>query len=133
MAVFTRHTRLPLERAIEMVEAILEPAHRVSRQDIEKAVCTKAPEAAAILDHTIKVMVHGGYVRRVHVGPNCLAYEKTERWAERNDTLIFLRAPSYKKRFRPRSKGKLIRPAAGTLSEAMQLHHENATAGQLQG
>jgi hypothetical protein len=117
MAEFTRHTRMPLERAIEVVENALE--HRVVlRQDLREAVESDAPEAASLLDHTIQVMIHGGYVRRVHLGPNLLAYEKTERWPSRDEMLLLLRAPRHKHRFRPRCKGKRIYPDAPTVEAA---------------
>lgn len=120
MAQFTKYTRMPLERAIEVVEEVLEPAGYVLLRDLKEAVKADAPEAEPMLDHTIQVMIRGGYVRRVHLGPDRLAYEKTERWASRNDTLVFIRAPEYKKRFRPRVKGKLVRPSAPTVDSAKQ-------------
>lgn len=118
MTVFTHRTRMPLERAIEVVESVLEPNDVVLLKELHQAVQSDAPEAASILDHTIQVMIHGGYLRRVHLGPDRLAYEKTERWPSRNDTLLVLRAPHYKKRFRPRIKGQLVRPAAPTVAAA---------------
>lgn len=123
MAEFTHFCRLPLERAIEVVEDALDHTDCVLRKDLQQQVSVEAPEATSLLDHTIQVMIHGGYVRRVHMGPDRLAYEKTERWPDRNEMLIFLRAPSYKKRFRPRSRAYLAQVAAQapTLANAKKL------------
>lgn len=118
MTEFTRHTRLPLEVAIEFVEDVLEPNECVFLSDL-KAMCeAKAPEATNLLDHTLQVMIRAGYVRRRSLGPDRLAYEKTERWVNRDETLILLRAPRYKYRYRPRSKGKRIYPVAPTVAQA---------------
>lgn len=122
MAEFTKSTRMPIERAIEVVEDALEPRDLVLRRELHETVRAEAPEAASILDHTIQVFIKGGYVRRVHLGPDRLAYQKTERWDDRNETLIFIRAPHYKKRFRPRSKAALAaKLKMGTVSGAKNL------------
>ena len=118
MAEFTKATRLPLEQAIEVVEAALEPADKVFLFDLQKICEEQAPEAKPILDHTIQVMVHGGYIRRVSEGPGLLAYQKTDRWVDRDETLIFLRAPRYKYRYRPRRNGVRIYPDAQTVEQA---------------
>jgi len=118
MAEFTRATRLPLEQAIELVEAAVGQAGKVFRNDLVKLCEEQAPEAKSLLDHTIQVMVHGGYIRRVTDGPGRLAYQKTDRWADRDETLIFLRAPRYKYRYRPRRNGVRIYPDAHTVAEA---------------
>lgn len=120
MAEFTRHTRLPLERAIEVIEGALEPEGRITWYELKARCRAEAPEAQNLLDHTIKVMIHGGYVRRVVLGPDRLTYQATERWTDRDETLLTLRAPRYKKRFRPRRKGKRVYPDDPTIDAVSQ-------------
>jgi len=118
MTVFHKDSRMPLERAIEVVEEALSPHDMVFRTELHAMCKVSAPEAQSLLDHTLQVMIHGGYVRRVIMGPNQLAYAKTEHWSDRDDTLCLLRAPRYKKRHRPRSHGRRIYPVAPTVEKA---------------
>lgn len=133
MTEFNRHTRLPLERAIEIVEDILEPSDTVLRSDLEARIRAEAPEAASHLDHTLQVMINKGYVRRRSLGPDRLAYEKTERWVNRDETLIMLRAPRYKHRHRPRCRGQRIYPTAGTVAQASEIIRSLPTQSDLFG
>lgn len=131
MAEFTKATRLPLEQAIELVESTLEQSGKVLLTDLRKLCNEKAPEATPLLEHTIQVMVHGGYLRRVFDGPGRLGYQKTDRWVNRDETLIFLRAPRYKYRFRPRRNGVRIYPEAHTISAGAELARSIAPQEQL--
>lgn len=121
MTEFNRHTRLPLERAIEFVENVLEPDQTVLLSELKTRIQSEAPEAATHLDHTLQVMISNGYLRRRSLGPDRLAYEKTERWVNRDETLILLRAPRYKYRHRPRARGKRVYPVAGTVAQASEV------------
>lgn len=111
MPTLTHKTRLPIERAIEFVEDNLSQADRIFRADLQRLCMEHAPDAAPMLDHTIQVMIGKGYIRRFTEGPGLMGYEKTPHWVNRNETLILLRAPAYKKRIRPRSKVQIDRPA----------------------
>lgn len=112
-------TRFPLERAIEIIEDNLNEADRVFRADLERICHEDAPEASSILDHTIQVMIHNGYIRRFCDGPGMRGYEKTPHWVNRNETLIMLRAPNYKKRIRPRRLVRKDSPAETQASKKM--------------
>lgn len=131
MAEFTKATRLPLEQAIELVESTLESNGKVLLTELRQICTEKAPEAASLLEHTIQVMVHGGYLRRVFDGPGRLGYQKTERWVNRDETLIFLRAPRYKYRFRPRRNGVRIYPDTHTVSAGAALVKNIAPQSQM--
>lgn len=50
------------------------------------------------VDHAISLLVHSGYLRRLHVGPGHLAYVTTPAWSQRNQLLCTLRAPEAKPR-----------------------------------
>jgi hypothetical protein len=100
------HQRMPLERAIDIVEDVLGASkNAVDREFIRAAVDrTGFPEVKWYVDHTLQVMIHHGMVRRLHVGPGCLAYQRTENWSCRDEAIGLLRGPNYKKRERPRFK-----------------------------
>lgn len=113
--IFTRHTRLPLEQAIELIEAEIDnSAGKVSLTDLKRRCRDVAPEAEPILDHTIKVFIRGGFVQRRHEGPGSLSYVKTELWSNRNEVLVTLRAPVYKYRYRSYESRKRSKRTADT-------------------
>lgn len=104
LPVISRQHRLPLEHAIDIVESLLGDASG----KIERAfLCAEVnrngyPEVLPYVDQALKVMIHHGSVRRLHPAPGCMAYERTERWSQRDEAIGLLRGPKYKKRIRVR-------------------------------
>ena len=114
----TCRERLPIERAIEVVEAVLERAEESSWYQLRAIVEEEAPEAMTMLSHVLKVLLHAGCLRRRSDGPDRLCYVKTHAWRDRDLTLGPLRGPRYRYRFRPRSKAALAEKAARRVLEA---------------
>lgn len=100
------HERMPIERAIDILEDVLGASKEaVEREFIQAAVNkTGFPEVNWYVDHTLQMMIHHGMVRRLHKGPGCLAYQRTDTWSSRDEAIGLLRGPTYKRRERPRFK-----------------------------
>lgn len=99
----------PLHLAIEFVEEQLsQQGKAVLRDMLREQARTELDETAILfVDHSLKVLIHGGYVRRCHLEGGGLAYEPTRHWKSRREVLQSLKTPPYVKRFRPRGKAYL--------------------------
>lgn len=98
--------KTPLHLAIEFVEEQLSADGKaVLRSLLRKQAERQLDQAAAsYVDHSLKILINAGMVRRCHVELGVLAYEPTKRWAARKDLLDPLKTPKYVKRFRPRNE-----------------------------
>lgn len=88
--------KIPLELAIEAVETCTEPGSEVGYEDYLRAFSSSAGDigyARSWLDHTIQLLIRGGYLRRVHLAPGELRYQATEAWKDRDTILATLRSP----------------------------------------
>ena len=99
----------PLHLAIEFVEDQLSQQGKAVLRDLirQQAKATLDARSIQYVDHSLKVLIHGGYVRRRHLDTGHLAYEPTKRWKSRRTLLGPLKTPPYVKRFRPRSEAYL--------------------------
>ena len=98
--------RTPLDVAIEFVEEQLsENGKAVLRSMLQQQALHRLNAfEASYVDHSLKVMIHAGLVKRCHVEPGVLAYEATTEWPKRKEVLAPLKSPKYVKRFRPRNE-----------------------------
>lgn len=98
--------KTPLHLAIEFVEEQLSQAGRaVLRSMIQQQANQHLPELSRpYVDHSLKVLIHGGFIRRCHNATGGLAYETTRLWGSRRELLESLKTPPYVKRFRPRNE-----------------------------
>lgn len=106
--------KAPIIAAIEVVETALERVDRIFRDDLVKHCQEQAPEAKPLLDHTIQVLIHGGFMKRFTTGPFMLGYAKTDEWDKRDRVLWSFRPPA--KYVRHRTKWTKKKPKANAKS-----------------
>ncbi len=105
--------KAPIIAAIEVVETALERVDRIFRDDLLKRCQEQAPEAKPLLDHTIQLLVHGGFVKRFTTGPYMLGYAKTDEWDKRDRVLWSFRPPVKYERHRTKWTKKKPKGAKG--------------------
>lgn len=101
--------RLPFERAIDIIEALpLEEG--VEREDlIHHAKAKAGDDIVWWVDHTLRILRHHGYVKRIHIDVDHILYFPTTSWPCRDELLQGLRSPPKKNRNARDLKRKLAR------------------------
>lgn len=132
------HDRVPLERAIDLIEQFeLTQDDFVRLSELHKEADRAPPSSDDAkelhwwLDHTLALLVNRGYLRRLHLGPGELAYKPTTDWHNRDTVLKDLRPPKAKirwARIRTRQALKEERRAERNLKKAQQRRECEVTA-----
>jgi hypothetical protein len=133
MHVMNTKTRAenPLELAIDAIEMKAQVAGTavayVEFQQHARAMARtiQTVNLCEYVDHTLSLLVHAGYLERLHVAPGQLAYAPTPAWPQRDQLLCTLRAPVVPQRV------WRIRKQEAKRAEKMRRKLEAAAAEQL--